>query len=366
MNPNENSGAQEAPKKNKVFPIILSILVLGGGTFGFIKYNHSQHHEETDDAQIENNVSPVIPRIAGYVLEVRVKDNQMVKKGDTLLILDNRSETIQVQQAEAALASAENNLHVAEANTSASKASISSTQASVATIDAQIEAAKITLRRATQDYERYQNLIKDRTITQQQFEQAEAAKQSAEKQLTVLSEQKVAASRQVNTVTAQSNATGQSVGVANASIQQKKADVENAKLNLSYTVIVAQADGQLSKINVQTGQLVQPGQQLFSIIGSETPWVVGNFKETQLSRIKIGQKVTIHVDAFPGKEFNAKVTSLSPATGARFALLPPDNASGNFVKTVQRLPIRIEFDAADEAVKSLKAGMNADVDVHLD
>ena len=374
MKPNEsnNAPAQTAPdageqkKKNKVFPIVLGLLVLVGGTFGTVKYIHGQHHEETDDAQIDGNISPVIPRISGYVTDIRVKDNQKVKQGDTLVILDNRTELIAVQQAQAALLAAQNNMSVANANTTASKATISSYEANISTVDAQIEAAKVTLNRATQDYDRYKNLIADNSITQQQFEQAEAAKLSAERQLNVLKDQKNAASRQASAATSQSNATGQLVGVANATIQQRQADLDNAKLNLSYTVVVAPTDGEVSKVNVQVGQFLQMGQSLFSIISDNDPWVVANFKETQLEKIRTGQKVIVHIDAYPGHEFEAKVSSLSPATGARFALLPPDNASGNFVKTVQRLPIKIEFTKQDQFIKELKPGMNVDVDVHLD
>ncbi len=364
---NQPSIENEAPKKkSKGFLFVLIGLVVVGGTFGITKYIHGQHHEETDDAQIDENISPVIPRTSGYVLDIRVVDNQKVKQGDTLVVLDNRTELIQVQQAEAALNAAKNNLSVAQANTAASRANVSSYEANISTVDAQIEAAKVTLRRATQDYDRYSNLIKDHSITQQQFEQAEAAKQSAERQLAVLTGQKNAATRQTSAATSQSNATNQIVGVANATIQQREADLENAKLNLSYTVITAPSDGQVSKINVQRGQFLQAGQSLFSVISDGVPWIVANFKETQLSKIRTGQKVIVHIDAFPGHEFEAKVSSLSPATGARFALLPPDNASGNFVKTVQRLPIKIEFTTSDQFLKDLRAGMNVDVDVHLD
>lgn len=369
---NENKGTHQAhtketsKKKSKGFLIALIVLVLGGGTFGTIKYIHAQHHQETDDAQIEANISPVIPRIPGYVTEVRVKDNQKVKKGDTLIILDNRTEQIQVEQAQAALAAAKSNLSVAQATTTVAKDNIATYQANVSTADAQIEAAKVTLRRATQDYDRYANLIKDHSVTQQQFDQAEAAKQSAERQLQVLMDQKNAATRQTNAATSQSNATFQQVSVASASIQQRQADLDNAMLNLSYTVIVAPEDGYISKVNVQVGQFLQTGQSLFNVVLDTNPWVVANFKETQLEKMREGQKVTIHVDAYPGHDFEAKVSSFSPATGSRFALLPPDNASGNFVKVVQRLPVKIEFTSNDPLVKNLRPGMNVDVDVHLD
>ncbi len=358
---------QEAPKKkNKAFIIVLVLLVGVGGTFGATKYIHALHHEETEDAQIEASISPVIPRISGYVTEIRVKDNQKVKKGDTLIMLDNRSELIQVMQSQAALDAAKNNSSVAQAQTSASKAAIATYEANVQTSDAQIEAAKVTLTRATQDYTRYANLIKDHSVTQQQFEQAEAAKLTAERQLQVLMNQKNAMQRQTSAAASQSNATAQQVSVTTSTIMQKQADLENAKLNLSYTVITAPEDGRVSKVNAQLGQFLQAGQSIFSIVLDADSWVVGNFKETQLSKMRTGQKVTIHVDAYPGHEFEGKLSSFSPATGARFALLPPDNASGNFVKVVQRVPVKIEFTGSDPLIKDLRPGMNVDVDVHID
>ncbi len=365
----ENTQATEAPatkKTNKTFLIVLILLVAGGAWFGISKYTYAQHHEDTDDAHIEANVSPVIPRISGYVADVRVKDNQRVKKGDTLLILDDRDLKIKLDQANAALATAQSNVGVAEASTTASQANVTSYQANVATIDAQIETAKINVWRTTQDYDRYANLIKDHSITQQQFEQADAAKQTAEHQLLVLQEQKKQAASQTNAVASQSKATSQQISVANATIKQRQVDVEDAKLNLSYTIITAPQDGLISKVNVQAGQFLTAGQLTFSIIEDDNPWVVANFKETQIAKMKIGQKVIVNVDAFPGHDFEAKLTSFSPGTGSIFALLPPDNSSGNFVKVVQRVPVKIEFDGADPLVKQLRAGMNVDVDVHLD
>ncbi len=358
-----------APKKksSKIFIIVLVLLVIGGAWFGLTKYQHAKHHEETDDAQVEANISPVIPRVSGYVKEVRIKDNQMVKKGDTLVLLDERDLALRVSQAEAALATAQSNLGAAEATTSASRANIASTHAGVSTIDAQIEAAKVTLWRASQDFDRYANLIKDHSITQQQYEQASAAKQSAERQLQILQQQKNQVQQQTNAVASQSNATSSQINVAGSVIKQREVEVAEAKLNLSYTAIIAQESGMLSKVNVQAGQFIQAGQPLFSIVLNEDLWVVANFKETQFEKMRIGQKVTVHVDAFPSHPFTATLSSFSPATGSRFALLPPDNSSGNFVKVVQRLPVKIEFsDKADSLVKQLRPGMNVSVDVHLD
>lgn len=357
----------KSKKKNRVFIIVLAMLLVAGGWFGISKYRHSLHHEDTDDAQVSADISPVIPRIPGYVMEVRVKDNQQVKKGDTLIVLDNRDYLIKVEQAEAALQIAQTNLTSARASTAASQANIATSKAAVGTVDAQIDAAKVTLWRAAQDHERYANLIKDHSITQQQYEQALAAKQSAERQLAILQEQKNQASRQTNAVAEQSNATASQINVADAAIHQRQVEVDAAKLNLSYTVITAPQDGLVSRVNVQPGQYVQSGQSLFSIVHSDDVWVIANFKETQLDKMKEGQLVIINADAYPGHDFRAKLTSFSPATGSTFALLPPDNASGNFVKVVQRLPVKIEFtDPADSLVKKLRPGMNVMVDVHLD
>jgi len=354
-------------KRNPVFIIILALLIIGGGWFGISKYIHGKHHEETDDAQISADIVPVIPHVSGYVTEVPVHDNQQVKKGDTLMILDDRDYKIKLDEAEAALATAETNLQTARATTTAAKANIASSRASVGTVDAQIEAAKVNVWRTSQDYERYANLIKDHSVTQQQYEQALAAKQTAEKQLAILQEQKNQAAQQTNVVAQQSNATAQQINVANAGIHQRQVDVNAAKLNLSYTVVIAQQNGLVSKVNVQPGQFVQAGQALFSIVHSNEVWVVANFKETQLNKMREGQRVVVTADAFPKHRFEAMLSSFSPATGATFALLPPDNATGNFVKVVQRLPVKIEFtDLSDSLVRKLRPGLNVSVDVHLD
>ncbi|MGE5520440.1 MAG: HlyD family secretion protein [Candidatus Dadabacteria bacterium] len=357
---------KENKKKNKVFLIALLILVLAGAWFGLTKYFHGQSHEETDDAQVAANISPVIPRISGYVTEVKVTDNQHVKKGDTLLVLDDRELQIKLQEAEAALATAESNLNAARATTTAASANIGTSRASVATVDAQIDAAKVNVWRATKDYDRYATLVKDHSVTQQQYEQALAAKQAAERQVDVLEQQKRQASQQTNVVTSQTGATGAQVGVASSIIKQRQADVAAAKLNLSYAVVTAPANGVVSKVNVQPGQFLQAGQSFFSIVLNNDLWVIGNFKETQLEKMKVGQKVVVHVDAYPDHDLEARVSSFSAATGSSFSLLPPDNATGNFVKVVQRIPVRIDFtNSNDPVVKQLRAGMNVKVDVHL-
>ena len=356
----------EPKKRSKVFLIILIIMVLAGAWFGITKYNHAKHHEETDDAQIEADIIPVIPRVSGYVQEVRVKDNQQVHKGDTLIIIDDRDYKIALMQAEAALATAKSNVAASRANTAAARSGIATSKQGVNTIDAQIAAAQVNVTRTTQDFNRYQNLIQDHSITQQQFEQAQAAKELAEKQLDILQQQKKQASTQTGVVASQSNATAQSIEVAESVVKQREVEVEEAKLKLSYTVLTAPESGKVSRVNVQEGQLLQAGQSTFNIVHSNDLWVVANFKETQYRKMAIGQKVIVHADAFPNHDFDAVLSSFSPATGAKFSLLPPDNASGNFVKVVQRLPVKIEFtDKSDTLLNRLRPGMNVDVDVHL-
>jgi membrane fusion protein (multidrug efflux system) len=247
-------------------------------------------------------------------------------------------------------------------------ASISVSDANVQSASGNIESAKIRLNQVTNDYNRYNNLYKNHTITKQQYEQALTAKQEAENQVRILQQQQKASSYQKSAIVAKSNVSNKQTEVAAANIKRAKAQLDAAKLNLTYTVITAAIDGQVSKIDIQPGQLVQPGQSLFYIINNTTAWVIANFKETQLDKMVIGQKVTIKVDAYPDYDFEGTVTSFSPATGSKFSLLPPDNATGNFVKTIQRLPVKISLSKSNDAekIKLLRPGMNVDVDVHLD
>ena len=359
----------EKKPRNKRFAYVFIALILLAGIFGGIKLMHAQHHEETDDAQIVSTISPVIPRVSGYIQEVRIHDNQLVHQGDTLLILDNRDFKINLAQATALLESAKSNVEAAGAGVAVAQANISTTEVSVNTIDAQIESAKVDLWRAEKDFQRYANLIEDHSITQQQYEQALASKQQAEKRLEVLETQRHSATRQVAAVNQQKFVSSSQENAAHALIKQREAEVEAAKLNLSYTVITATIDGQVGKVNLQPGQFLSAGQALFHIVPTLDKWVVANFKETQLTRMAVGQKVEIQVDAYPDSVLSGTISSFSPATGAAQSLLPPDNATGNFVKVVQRVPVRINFDEGENNsafIEKIRAGMNVQVDVHLD
>lgn len=361
----ENNG-QRNKKNNKFFLIILIVMLIGGGWFGISAYLNSLRHAKTDDAQVSGDISPVIPRVSGYVDRILVNDNQYVHKGDTLFVIDIRDLKVRVDEAEAALATAEANVGASHANFEAAHSGIATSQAGVNTIDAQIGAAKIRLQRAQQDYVRYANLIQDHSITQQQYEEMKAARDLAQQQLTILQQQKDQAGSQTRAVSNQSAATQQTIAVAKAMVQQRKVDLENARLNLSYAYVLAPDDGQVSTINIQPGQMVQAGQQVFNLVHTKRIWVVANYKETKIGKIVPGQTAIITVDAFPHHDFQAEVASFSPATGARFSLLPPDNATGNFVKVVQRVPIKIIFkNVSDSLLERLRPGMNVTVDVHI-
>jgi membrane fusion protein (multidrug efflux system) len=357
----------EKKKTNNKFLLIFIALFILGVVYGSYKYIHSLSHETTDDAQIEKNMNPIIPRVAGYITKVYKKDNDFVKKGDTLFTIDSRDYLVKVEEAEANLIAAQGNYEVSKADIGTSQANVSVSDANVQSASGSIETAKIRLTRASNDFERYSNLYKNQSITKQQFEQAEAAKMEAQSQLRILQEQQRASSYQKTVAASRTNVSGKQADVAAANIKRAQAVLASAKLNLDYTVIRATADGQVSKIAVQPGQFVQPGQSLFYIINNTEAWVIANFKETQLNKMVVGQKVTIKVDAYPDTEFEGTIASFSPATGSRFSILPPDNATGNFVKTIQRLPVKISIDTKNdvEKLKLLRPGMNVDVDVHL-
>lgn len=352
-------------KKNRRFAIVLGGLVIAGTAFGVTKYIHGQHHEETDDAQIEGEISPIIPKVSGYVDRLLVDDNTLVQKGDTLVVLDDRDLRLRVMQAEAAYENALAAIETARANKTTSSENVLTSQSNLQASESSIAIAEVRARRAEQDYVRYGELVKTHSVTQQQFEQAEAERDAALKQLEVAKRQREAQAREMASRQSQRDAGDKNITLAETVVKERKANLEFAKLQLSYAYVLAPASGVVSRKNVQPGQYVVAGQSLFALVSEKQMWVIANFKETQLTKMKSGQKVEIEVDAFPDRTFSGSIESISPATGAKFALLPPDNASGNFVKVVQRVPVKITLENTHEA-KLLRAGMNVVVDVHLD
>lgn len=342
----------EAKKKNKVLPIILGILIVGGAIFGINEYTYFSKHIDTDDAQIDGDISPVVARVGGYVKEIKFEENTAVIEDQILVTLDDSDYKIKLEQAQAGRVGA-------NAGVGVSKAQIVATTANTSTAKANIEAAKVKLNLGQKDFERYANLIKDGAITQQAFDQAKAVKETAQANYTAAVDQYNAAVKQVGTTESQ-------LTVSSSSVTQRQSDVDFAKLQLSYTQIKAPITGIVSKKNVQKGQLIQPGQSLFAIVNNNSLFVTANFKETQLEKLKTGLKVKIFVDAYPNEELDGEVYNFAPITGAKGSLLPPDNATGNFVKVVQRVPVKIKLHSKDkEFLEKLRPGMSVKVSVSI-
>lgn len=346
----EGEHLEEPKKRNPLVLIIMVLVLLGGGYYGFTRYQFSKAHESTDDAQVEGDVYPVLPRVGGPVLEVKVDDNMVVKKGDVLVTLDQADYQQRVNAAEAAL-------FAAQAQVTAARAGVATAQAGVRTAQTTIGVSEANQERLQKDLKRSDLLRKQDIIPQSEYDAVQANLKST-------AAQRATATDQVSVARQQVAAASQQIAVAQAVVKQRQADLDNAKLQLSYTTIAAPQDGIISKKNVQPGQVVGPGQQLFGIVGSARTWVVANFKETQLEDMKVGQPVKLEVDAYPKEEFQGHIESLSAATGARFALLPPDNASGNFVKVTQRIPVRIAIDKIDPE-HPLRAGMSVNAVVKV-
>ncbi|MBC8082438.1 MAG: HlyD family secretion protein [Hymenobacter sp.] len=346
--------AAEAPSagrsKRPLIFIVLALVLLVGGYFGWQRYQFALAHEETDDAQVEGDVYPILPRVGGPVLEVKVADNQQVKKGDVLLTLDPADYQQRVNAAEAALAAAQASVVAASAGVATAQATVSSAQATIGVSDA-------SRSRLEKDLKRSDFLRREDIIPQSEYDAVQANLQST-------SAQRATAQQQVQVARQQVAAARQQIAVAQAVVKQRQADLDNANLQLSYTTITAPGNGVVSKKGVQPGQVVAPGQQLMGLVASEQTWVIANFKETQLGEMREGQPVVLEVDAYPGREFEGRIQSLSAATGARFALLPPDNASGNFVKVTQRVPVKITLITPDPQ-HPLRAGMSVTATVKV-
>lgn len=337
-------------KSAKVIPIILGALIIIGAIFGIKEYIYFSKHVDTDDAQIDGDISPVVSRVGGYVDSIYFEENQHVNANQLLVKLDDREYKVKLEQAQAGKQSALANVNVSESV-------VNSTAANVGTAKANVEIAEAKANKANKDYARYKNLVKDGSVTQQQFDQAKAEKDAADASLQAAKTQFDAVKKQVSTSQSQ-------VSAANSNISSRTADIDYAKLMLSYTKIEAPTSGIVSNKNIQIGQLIQPGQSLFAIVNDNSLYVKANFKETQLEKLKEGQLVDIEIDAFPDVELKGHIYNFSPATGAKFSLLPPDNATGNYVKVIQRVPVKIKLDQ-HEILTKLRPGMSVKVSVHI-
>ncbi len=398
----EKSAAPETPPPKPEPPhrsprklIIFSVLGVGlvvGAIAGIRWWHYAQTHQETENAYVTGHIAPVTARISGTVKQVRVDDNQDVTEGTGLVKLDPKDYEVSLQQAQAALeaarqqaavaktnidivatnaqgqtTTAQGNMGAAAASVAVAVAALTEAQAGVPVNQATLAQTQANLVKAQLDYQRYGQLFREGAVPQQQLDAARANYQALLAQHNSIQEQIRQAQARVSQAQKkldnaqasldasqggmqQANATGKQTEanrrqyqVAVAAIAQAQAQVKNAQLQLGYTNITAPVPGTIGNKTVEIGQRVQPGQTLLSIV-QEQPWIIANFKETQLGKMQPGQAVEIKIDAFPNHPFKGKVDSLSPASGAKFALLPPDNATGNFTKIVQRIPIKIVFE----------------------
>jgi membrane fusion protein (multidrug efflux system) len=318
----------------------LGVLAVLAFSFGGWQWWFARHHVTTDDAQVEGHIVPVLPKVSGYVADVRVEENQPVHKGDVLVVLDDRDYKAKLEQANADLA-------VSEAAAGTSDKASGQAEAQYNAARAAVTEAEARQWQAQRDLERYRKLAAKDVIGAQELESYEAAAKVASANVRASEEQMAAMSAGVQS--------------ARAKEASSLASRDQAALQLSYTQIAAPSDGIVSKKDVEVGQLVQAGQPLFSIVPLNDVWVVANLKETQLAHVNAGDRVEIKVDTYPGRKFYGRVESLSPATGAKFSLLPPDNATGNFTKVVQRVPVRIRLEGAPDPVHPLRPGMSVQV-----
>ena len=340
-------------KKNKIRVIISNVVVfalIGFGLFWLIReYFHIGDKTYTEAAQVEEFINPINTRVSAYIKEIKFIEHQQVKKGDTLAILDDREIITQVGQAEAAYQNA-------LAQRFATGSSINTVSNSVNVMESNIAGAKARLWNAEQNLNRYKNLLAAEAVTRQQFDQVKTEHDAQKAAYETLVNQKQSANLSTTEVKSR-------LGINDAEIKRTKAALDMAKINLSYTVITAPYDGTMGRRTISEGQLIQPGQQVATIVLNNQKWVTANFLESQMPNIKIGEKLMMTADALGGKQFEGVVTAVSAATGSRYSNVPTDNSTGNFIKVQQRIPVRIEFTASNkkEDVAKLSAGMNMNV-----
>lgn len=325
--------------------IVIAAIWVGG------KFIHLGNVEFTDNAQVQQQIVPVNSRVQGYIKEIRFKEYEQVRKGDTLVIIDDADMRLRVAQAQADYQNALAGRDVADR-------SVGVASANAAVSDASITEAKVVMDNAATDFARYEKLLAQDAVTRQQYDAAKTDYEAKKARYDMLA-------RQHSATTSVVSETRQRMVQSDAGVELARALLASAELNLSYTVIVAPCDGYTSRKEIQVGQLVQPGQTLLDVVDSADLWITANYKETQLHHIEPGAIADVKVDAIPGVVFNAEVVAISKATGARLSLLPQDNSAGNFVKVRQRVPVRLELTADNDAdaVARLRAGMNVECEV---
>lgn len=327
-----------------IYNICVLVILLVGVWLVLNHFVHFGHGEYTDNATVQQHITPVNARVGGFIKEIRFNEYQPVHRGDTLVIIED-------SEFKLALAQAEANLQRELAGGNATTSGMATTRQNISVTDAGIEEARVRLEEAQREEKRYAQLLKEDAVTRQQYDHIHTAWLAAKARF----EQ---AQRSRGTLASTETEQGHRLSQNKAAIEVARAQVQLARLNLSYTAIIATADGVVGKKNIHEGQLVQPGQTMVDIVDNSELWVVANYRETQLPGIKVGAKVKVEADAVPGVTFEGTVERISDATGAAFSMIPQDNATGNFVKVEQRIPVRISLGSDRKKLANLRAGMN--------
>ncbi len=336
--------------KKLIYNIIIICLLAAGLTYVCSRFIHLGNVEYTDNAQVKQHITPINTRVSGFIKKIYFEEYKPVHKGDTLVIIEDSEFRLKLAQAEADLANA-------LSGQEATSAGIATTQNNLSVNDANIEEAKVQMENAERELKRHKKLLEEDAVTRQQYDNAKTAYESAKARYQQVSRMKQSTSLTKNEQTHR-------LGQNEAAVKLARAAVDLARLNLSYTVITATCDGVTGRKNINEGQLVQPGQTMVDIVDGGDLWVIANYRETQLPHIKEGAEVTLTADAVPGVTFTGTVESISDATGAAVSVVPQDNATGNFVKVEQRIPVRISLNGnSSEHLKLLRAGFNVECKV---
>ncbi|QRY77893.1 HlyD family secretion protein [Pseudomonas sp. PDNC002] len=338
------------PKSRKALKLaIATAAILGAGAYAGHWWLDGRFLEKTDDAYVGGDVTVISPRVAGYIAELKVSDNQLVHAGDLLARIDDRDYR-------AALAKAEGAVHAEEAALGNVDAQASLQDALIRQSQAEIDAASAEEVRTRDDQRRYATLVRTNAVSVEAAQRADASFKSARANSDKARASLLAARRQLDVIRSQRQQ-------AQAALEQAVAARDLARLDLSYTELRAPVDGYIGNRRARVGSYVAAGTQLLAVVPAQGLWVDANFKEDQLARMQPGQAVTIEADILPGKVFHGHLDSLAPATGAQFSILPPENATGNFTKIVQRVPVRVHLDDADGRLGSLRPGLSVLVEV---
>lgn len=354
-----------SPVKTYLPRLIGLIVLVAAAYWGFTAYRRGQQYESTDNAQIEGTSAPVLARVAGYVQAVYVDDYATVKRGQPLLAIDPQEYEVALQQAEADYQSTQADIKTAQADLATAQANSRNVAQNLKVAQSSAAVQAVRRNKAQADLQRDQNLFNDQSLTRKQLD-------DSRNNVDVQAQTYQGNEEQIGLARTQQGVAQAGIQKAQASIQKmlaqlkvKAAAVENAKLRLTYAKLAAPITGKIGKKNAVVGQYVQPGQTLMTIVNDSTFWVIANMKETQLEKVVVGQPVDIKLDAYPDLDVKGRVASLSEATGARFALLPPDNSSGNFVKITQRVPVKIEILNPEKYKDKLRAGLSVDAAVRV-